>query len=278
MPRSVRGLQSMPLAVDGVLYYSGSYNQVFALDGATGEVLWYYQQKLNEDLVSKQTHSPYNRGLAVGFGAQTLVKDVISGFFLILEDQVRVGDVAVVNGTGGSVEQINMRTIVLRDMEGTVHVIPNGEIRTLANRSKDFSYYVIDIGVSYDDDTDRIVEVVKEAARELMQDPAYTASILEPLEVLGVDEPCRGRCMTEHGRIEIRAGVDDNIGGGKQCSRTQGDQIRSTGSGPDEMNGVHRSLRELVFAAGDHLRTDHCTIARAGFQPVKPPIGAACST
>ena len=68
MPRSMRGLQSMPLAVDGVVYYSGSFNQVFALDGATGEVIWYHQQKLNEDLVAKQTHSPYNRGIAVGLG------------------------------------------------------------------------------------------------------------------------------------------------------------------------------------------------------------------
>jgi small conductance mechanosensitive channel len=74
-------------------------------------------------------------GLAVGFGAQTLVKDIISGFFLILEDQIRVGDVALVNGIGGSVEQINLRTIVLRDGEGAVHVIPNGSITTLANRS-----------------------------------------------------------------------------------------------------------------------------------------------
>ena len=68
MPRSVRGLQSMPLAAEGILYYSGSYNQVYALDGATGEVIWYYRQKLNEDLVSKQTHSPYNRGIALGGG------------------------------------------------------------------------------------------------------------------------------------------------------------------------------------------------------------------
>ena len=82
-------------------------------------------------------------GLAVGFGAQTLVRDVISGFFLILEDQVRVGDVAVVNGQGGLVEAVNLRTIVLRDEEGTVHVFPNGEVKTLANKSKDFSYYVI---------------------------------------------------------------------------------------------------------------------------------------
>ncbi len=85
-------------------------------------------------------------GLAIGFGAQTLVRDVISGFFLIIEDQVRVGDVAVVNGIGGLVEQINLRTIVLRDSEGAVHVIPNGEIKTLSNRTKDYSYYVIVAG------------------------------------------------------------------------------------------------------------------------------------
>ena len=77
-------------------------------------------------------------GLAVGFGAQTLVRDVISGFFLILEDQVRVGDVAVVNGQSGLVEAVRLRTIVLRDEEGTVHVFPNGEVKTLANKSKDF--------------------------------------------------------------------------------------------------------------------------------------------
>ncbi len=66
MPRAVRGLQSMPLAADGILYYSGPYNQVYALDGSTGEVIWYYRQKLDEDLVAKQTHSPYNRGIALG--------------------------------------------------------------------------------------------------------------------------------------------------------------------------------------------------------------------
>jgi moderate conductance mechanosensitive channel len=126
-------------------------------------------------------------GLAVGFGAQTLVKDIISGLFLIAEDQVRLGDAAEVNGIGGTVEEINLRTIVLRDLEGALHYIANGEIRTLANKSKDFSYYVIDIGVAYEDDADRIVEVVRGVARELMQDPVFAASILEPLEVLGVE-------------------------------------------------------------------------------------------
>jgi small conductance mechanosensitive channel len=126
-------------------------------------------------------------GLAVGFGAQTLVKDLISGFFLILENQVRVGDVAMINGTGGLVEAINLRTVVLRDLQGTVHVIPNGSIERLANLTKDYSYYVIDLGVAYKEDTDRVVEVLREVAAELAADPAYALSVLEPLEVLGVD-------------------------------------------------------------------------------------------
>jgi small-conductance mechanosensitive channel len=127
-------------------------------------------------------------GLAIGFGAQTLVRDVISGFFLIIEDQVRVGDVAVVNTVGGLVEQINLRTIVLRDMEGAVHVIPNGEIKTLSNRTKDYSYYVVSLGIDYEENTDRVVEAVRAAASELSADPVHGPNILEPIEVLGVDD------------------------------------------------------------------------------------------
>jgi small conductance mechanosensitive channel len=126
-------------------------------------------------------------GLAVGFGAQTLVRDVISGFFLILEDQVRVGDVAAINGTGGMVEAINLRTIVLRDGEGTVHVFPNGAIQTLANRSKDYSYYVIDLGISYREDPDRVAAVLRALGAEMQADPSYGPWILEPVEILGVD-------------------------------------------------------------------------------------------
>jgi small conductance mechanosensitive channel len=126
-------------------------------------------------------------GLAVGFGAQTLVRDIISGFFLILEDQVRVGDVAAINGTGGLIEAINLRTIVLRDIEGTVHVFPNGAISTLANRSKDFSYYVIDVSVAYNEDADRVADVLRRTAAELQADPKFGPFILDPLEVLGID-------------------------------------------------------------------------------------------
>ncbi len=126
-------------------------------------------------------------GLAVGFGAQTLVRDIISGFFLILEDQVRVGDVASVNGTSGLVEAINLRTIRLRDLSGTVHVFPNGAVEKMSNLTKDFSYYVIDMGVAYKEDTDEVVQVMRQVADELAADKAFGASMLGPLEVLGVD-------------------------------------------------------------------------------------------
>jgi len=127
-------------------------------------------------------------GLAVGFGAQNLVRDLISGFFLVLENQVRVGDVAVVNGTGGLVEAITFRTIVLRDLAGVVHVVPNGAITTLANMTKEWSGYVIDVGVAYKEDTDRVVSVMAEVAEELRKDARYGPSILEPLEIFGVDD------------------------------------------------------------------------------------------
>lgn len=126
-------------------------------------------------------------GLAVGFGAQTLIKDLISGFFMILENQVRVGDVAKINGTGGLVEAIGLRTTVLRDLEGTVHVFPNGAIATMANLTKDFSYCVLDVGVAYKEDTDQVVAVLRQVADELSADPRFTKQVLEPLDVLGVD-------------------------------------------------------------------------------------------
>jgi small conductance mechanosensitive channel len=126
-------------------------------------------------------------GLAVGFGAQTLVKDLIAGFFLTFENQVRVGDVAQINGTGGLVEAINLRTIVLRDLEGTVHVFPNGSIERLANRTKDFSFIVLDVGVAYKENVDAVFEVLREIGAELAADARHGASILEPLEILGVD-------------------------------------------------------------------------------------------
>ena len=126
-------------------------------------------------------------GLAVGFGAQELVRDFIAGFFMLLENQIREGDVAIVNGTGGLVEHVGMRTIVLRDLSGVVHVFQNGKINTLSNMTKNWSGMVFDIGVAYKEDTDKVAEVIQQVAEELRADPDFKDKILEPIEIFGVD-------------------------------------------------------------------------------------------
>ncbi|HET9963485.1 MAG TPA: mechanosensitive ion channel family protein [Nitrospiraceae bacterium] len=127
-------------------------------------------------------------GLAVGFGAQNLVRDVISGFFIILEDQIRLGDVAVINGTGGLVETITFRTISLRDFSGVVHIIPNGAINTLSNMTKEWSAFVLDMGVAYREDTDKVVKLMQDVGEELRHDPMFGSRMIEPIEVVGVED------------------------------------------------------------------------------------------
>jgi moderate conductance mechanosensitive channel len=126
-------------------------------------------------------------GLAIGFGAQNLVKDLVSGFFLILENQVRVGDVAIINGTGGLVEAISFRTIVLRDEAAVVHVFPNGSVTTLSNMTKDWSAYVISVNVAFKEDPDRVVDVMRRVAEEMYAEPNYRAVMLDSIEIFGVD-------------------------------------------------------------------------------------------
>lgn len=126
-------------------------------------------------------------GLAVGFGAQELVRDVITGFFILLENQVRKGDVAIINGTGGLVESIGLRTISLRDLSGVVHIFQNGKISSLSNMTKEWSAMVFDIGVAYKEDTDEVVGVMREVAANLASDPEFSRKILEPIEIFGVD-------------------------------------------------------------------------------------------
>jgi small conductance mechanosensitive channel len=150
-------------------------------------------------------------GLAVGFGAQNLVRDVISGFFVVLENQVRVGDVAIVNGTGGLVEAITFRTMVLRDLAGVVHVIPHGAVTSLANMTKGWSAYVLDVGVAYKEDTDRVVALMRTVAEELRTDPVYAAGILEPMEIFGVDEFAESQ-VTIKARLKTRPLEQWNVG------------------------------------------------------------------
>jgi small conductance mechanosensitive channel len=126
-------------------------------------------------------------GVGLGFGAQTLVKDVISGFFLIVDNLIRVGDNAEINGTGGLVEAINLRTIVLRDYRGAVHVIPCGSVTTLTNLTKDYAYAVLDVTVTYSANTDDVTQVLKDLGDSICKDATFAPVILEPIEVIGIE-------------------------------------------------------------------------------------------
>jgi small-conductance mechanosensitive channel len=127
-------------------------------------------------------------GVAIGFGAQNVVKDVLNGILLLAENQIRVNDVAIINNKGGLVEEINLRTTVLRDEDGAVHIFPNGSIQSISNLTREYSYYLFNVFISYNDDTDQVVAVMKEIGDQLMQEEPYHSAILQPLEVMGVDQ------------------------------------------------------------------------------------------
>lgn len=126
-------------------------------------------------------------GLAVGFGAQSLVQDVISGFFILMEDQIRVGDIVQISGRAGLVERVTLRMTILRDFSGHVHYVRNGNIDVVTNMTKEFSYYVFEIGVAYRENVDEVNEVIRSVDEELRQDAEYAGDILEPIEIVGLD-------------------------------------------------------------------------------------------
>jgi len=127
-------------------------------------------------------------GLAVGFGAQELVRDMISGFFILLEDQIRIGDAVKLNGVFGEVESIELRTIELRDPSGVVHVFQNGKIDSLQNMSKEWSALLLDIGVAYKEDFDHVAEVMQRVGDEMYQDEEFKKVMIARFEILGLDK------------------------------------------------------------------------------------------
>ena len=126
-------------------------------------------------------------GLAIGFGAQSLVKDYFTGFFLLLENQIRQGDVVQLGEHSGLVEEVTLRFVRLRDYDGNVHFVPNGTISTVVNMSRGFAQAVVDVGVGYGVDLDRAMKVMKEVGAQLRADPAHASRILDDLEIAGVE-------------------------------------------------------------------------------------------
>jgi small conductance mechanosensitive channel len=126
-------------------------------------------------------------GLAIGFGAQTLVKDLIAGFFLLLENQVRVNDVVTIGDATGLVEAMNLRTTVLRDVDGRVHIVPNGAISIVTNHTREWSRALLDVGVAYKENTDDCFAILREVGAGLERDPVYGPKLMGPFEYPGIE-------------------------------------------------------------------------------------------
>ena len=126
-------------------------------------------------------------GLAIGFGAQSLVKDFFNGFFLLLENQIRQGDVVRLGEHAGLVEEVTLRFVQLRDYDGNVHFVPNGTISTVVNMSRGHAQSVVDVGVGYGEDLERVMQVMRDAAATMRADPKYDGRILDNLEMAGVE-------------------------------------------------------------------------------------------
>ena len=144
-------------------------------------------------------------GLAVGFGAQSLVKDYVTGLFLLVENQIRQGDVVQVDGHTGTVEQITLRFVQLRDYEGSVHYVPNGQITTVVNMTRGFGNAVFEIGVAYREDIDEVMAVMRQVATDLRAEPEFAPRMEGDLDIAGVDRwddsaviiRCRIRCVAQ---------------------------------------------------------------------------------
>ncbi len=150
-------------------------------------------------------------GLAVGFGAQELVKDLITGFFILLEDQIRTGDVAVINGTSGTVEKLELRTITLRDAGGVVHVFQNGKINTVSNMTKDWSAILFNIGVAYKENISQVMQLMQEVGDGMFAEEEYKVKMLDSIEVSGLNS-FDDSALVIRGRIRTKPGQQWGIG------------------------------------------------------------------
>jgi small conductance mechanosensitive channel len=142
-------------------------------------------------------------GIAVGFGAQTLVKDYVSGFLLLLENQIRVGDAVEISGKSGVVEEVTLRFIRLRDFGGNVHFIPNNTIGVITNSSLGFAYAVLDVGIAYGSDIEVSMQVMRDVDEIMREDANFSGKILKPLEIAGVDQWADSSVMIK-ARIQVK--------------------------------------------------------------------------
>jgi small conductance mechanosensitive channel len=150
-------------------------------------------------------------GLAIGFGAQTLVKDTINGFFILVENQFQVGDVIRAAGVAGKVEQITIRRTLLRDTDGALHVIPNGTIQVVSNLTRDWSQVALHVAVDYHENSDRVIELLKAVGKEVYEDPAFAGDLVAEPQVPGI-ERVRGLEVDYLFLAKVRPGRQHDVG------------------------------------------------------------------
>ena len=149
-------------------------------------------------------------GLAIGFGAQTLVKDVINGFFILVEDQFEVGDTIRAAGVSGTVEEITMRRTILRDSDGTLHIVPNGTFQIVSNTTRDWSQVTLHVAVDYSENSDRVIEVLAEVAKEIYNEPAFKDDVVAEPQVPGI-ERVRANEVDYLMLVKVRPGKQYNV-------------------------------------------------------------------
>ena len=150
-------------------------------------------------------------GIAVGLASQSLIKDIINGLFILFEDSISVGDVVTVRGISGVVEKITLRVVVLRDLEGNVHVVPNSTIDMVTNMTKVYSRYLLDVGVAYREDVDTVIDILKEVDRDMRRDMRYGYNMLEPIEIMGLDRFAESAVYIR-ARLKTRPGTQWEVG------------------------------------------------------------------
>jgi moderate conductance mechanosensitive channel len=165
-------------------------------------------------------------GLALGLGAQTLIKDWLGGMFLLLEDQIRIGDLVTINGFSGTVSEINLRTTVLRAENGAVHIISNGSVSVLSNFTREYSYYVFETILAHRADANKALQILEQTGAEMAAEETYKIAILEPLEVMGVDKLSdRGATL----RARIRTQPSRQFIVGRELNRRIKDRFDAAG-------------------------------------------------
>src|SRR3954464_395858 len=191
-------------------------------------------------------------GLAISFGAQSLVRDIISGFFILLENQFAVGDVIDAAGKNGVVERMVMRVVVLRDIEGTMHVIPNGEIKVVSNKTRGWARAVVDITVPNSEDVDRVLEVVRNEAEQFSKDSVWSLQLDGPVEVLGVEE-LRDNSVVIRTLLKTQPGSQWSVGREFRC-RLRKRFERETVESPFQQRRVHVTVKGPAAEAGEAVQ------------------------